>query len=155
MENWFAFLGPLYLVLVAIPLAKIDLREHRLPNRLVLPAIPITLLGQLLSCLVGASWSMLGQAVAAALLAFVAGLLLNRFATLGMGDVKLIAAISLMLGWFSPVMPLLALFLAFLLATVVLLPKLVFRRLGLGRSIALGPYLLAGSIGVFGFLPFS
>lgn len=152
--EWFAFVGPAYLVAVAVPLARIDLKQHRLPNRLVLPAVPITLLGQGASASITGEWSRLGQALLAMTVAFVIGVLLNRFASLGMGDVKLIAAASLMLGWFGPVWPLVAVCLAFTLASLIVLPKVLLRRLSLKRSMALGPYLLVGIIGVFGVLPF-
>lgn len=153
-SDFWALLGPIYLLGVAWPLARIDIREHRLPNRLVLPALPITLCGQVLASAVSNEWSSLLQAVVAMLVAFAIGLLLNRFATLGMGDVKLIAASSLMLGWFSPVMPLAAVFIALGAATAVVVPMLMLRRLSLGGGVALGPYLLGGVFGAFGFLPF-
>ncbi|MEY4019430.1 MAG: hypothetical protein RLZZ590_730, partial [Actinomycetota bacterium] len=59
----FAWLGPIYLLTVAWPLTRIDLRERRLPNRLVVPAFPVTLLGQLLASVLGGSWLSLGIAI--------------------------------------------------------------------------------------------
>jgi leader peptidase (prepilin peptidase)/N-methyltransferase len=108
-QNLPALLGPIYLVAVAWPLTRIDLRERRLPNRLVLPALAITLFGQLLAVLCSAPAPQLLVALACASCAFIGGLLLNRFAGLGMGDVKLITAITLALAWFNPFVPLVAL----------------------------------------------
>lgn len=145
----FAWLGPLYLVAVAWPLTVIDLRERRLPNRLTLPAIPITLLGQGLAILLGADpWRLL-VAFATASVAFVVCLLLNRFAGLGMGDVKLISGIALSLGWFSPLLPLAALLIAFLTAGLASLVLVALQKTRMGSSIALGPYLLFGFVVCF------
>jgi leader peptidase (prepilin peptidase)/N-methyltransferase len=64
-----------------------------------------------------------------------------------MGDVKLMTAMALALGWFSPLLPLVALGLSFLLAGVVALLLLMRRKIKLGGSMALGPYLIAGFLG--------
>jgi leader peptidase (prepilin peptidase)/N-methyltransferase len=136
----------LYLLAVAWPLARTDIREHRLPNRLTLPLLPVALVGQCLSACFSGEWSRLGVSLGWAVVAFVVGLGINRIGTLGMGDVKLITGMSLSLGWFSPVAPLLALCAAFALATLVVLFLFVTRKARMGSSIALGPYLLAGFV---------
>ena len=84
------------------------------------------------------------MAFACGLVSFLVALVANRFATLGMGDVKLITAISLCLGWFSPLAPALAVSIAFVIAGALVLAKLAFRKTRMGQSIALGPYLLIG-----------
>ncbi|MFM5903484.1 MAG: prepilin peptidase [Microbacteriaceae bacterium] len=140
----FAYLGIAYLAVVSLPLAVIDIRERRLPNRLVLPAIPVTLLGQVLAGATGGPWWPMLVALLVALLAFGVGLLANLRNGLGMGDVKLIAAMALALGWFSPIAPITALALAFCSAGVWLLLKIFAKKANMGSSIALGPYLLAG-----------
>lgn len=140
----FAWLGPIYLLAVAWPLTRIDLRERRLPNRLVIPAFPITLFGQLSAALMGGNWMSIGIALACGLGAFVVGLLVNHFANLGMGDVKLIAAITLALAWFNPLSPFIALLLGFAVATVVVVAMLIRRNIKMGSTVALGPYLLVG-----------
>jgi leader peptidase (prepilin peptidase)/N-methyltransferase len=140
----FGWLGPIYVLAVAWPLARIDLRERRLPNRLTLPAIPVTLLGQTLSIAFGAElWSLL-IAFLAGVIAFSACLALNRFAGLGMGDVKLISAMTLALAWFSPMLPAIALLIAFFIAGAVSLLMVALRKTNMGSSTALGPYLLVG-----------
>lgn len=146
-----ASLGLLYLFAVAVPLARIDFREHRLPNRLVLPAFPITTVGQLAALVLGmASGSLseelsrFGQAWLCALLTFALGLFVNRFGSLGMGDVKLLAAISLALGWFSGYLVLVAVTLGFGLGVAGILVTALWRKQRMGQSIALGPYLLSG-----------
>ena len=86
------------------------------------------------------------MAIGWAVVAFAVGLGINRIGTLGMGDVKLITGMSLSLGWFTPVAPLLALCAAFALATIVVLFLFVTRKARMGSSIALGPYLLVGFV---------
>lgn len=140
----FAYLGLIYLFTVAWPLAITDIRERRLPNRLVLPAIPITVVGQVLASIGGATWWQMLIAAIAALITFGLGLLANLRSGLGMGDVKLMTTISLALGWFSPATPFVALSLAFVAAGVWLGLKLLVKKANMGSSVALGPYLLVG-----------
>jgi leader peptidase (prepilin peptidase)/N-methyltransferase len=146
MSELFAWIGPAYLLAVALPLARTDIREHRLPNKYTLPLVPIALAGQLAACLAGSDWSKLGLAFAWAVVAFAVGLGINRMGTLGMGDVKLITGMSLCLGWFAPLAPLFALCAAFAIATLVVLFLFATRKARMGSSIALGPYLLAGFV---------
>jgi leader peptidase (prepilin peptidase)/N-methyltransferase len=75
----------------SVALARVDFREHRLPDRLTLPAIPIA------AGLV--AWSRpeaLTFAVGAAIATGTAGLLSQRFADLGWGDVKLLPSVGLL-----------------------------------------------------------
>jgi leader peptidase (prepilin peptidase)/N-methyltransferase len=146
MSEVFAWLGPAYLVAVAWPLARTDIREHRLPNKYTLPLVPIALIGQLAACLAGAEWTRMAVALGWGVAAFAIGLGVNRMGTLGMGDVKLITGMSLSLGWFTPVAPLVALGAAFALATIVVLFLFVTRKARMGSSIPLGPYLLVGFV---------
>ncbi len=146
MSELWAWLGPMYLLAVAWPLARTDIREHRLPNKYTLPLLPIALVGQVLAAAFSGEWARLGVALGWAIVAFVVGLGINRMGTLGMGDVKLITGMSLSLGWFTPVAPLLALCAAFALATLVVLFLFATRKARMGSSIALGPYLLAGFV---------
>lgn len=141
--NW---VGNLYLLAVAWPLARTDIREHRLPNKYTVPAIGIALVAELAAALFGNEWLNFFVALICALVAFGVSLLANRFATLGMGDVKLITAMTLCLGWFSPMAPILAVTFAFAIAGVVVLAKLIARKTRMGQSIALGPYLLIGFV---------
>jgi leader peptidase (prepilin peptidase)/N-methyltransferase len=140
----FGWLGPIYLLAVAWPLTVIDLRERRLPNRLTLPAFPLTFAGQIFAIILGADLSRLLIALLGAVLAFAACLALNHSAGLGMGDVKLITVMTLALAWFSPLLPALALLAGFTIAGVVSLALVALRKTRMGSSIALGPYLLIG-----------
>jgi leader peptidase (prepilin peptidase)/N-methyltransferase len=145
----FAWLGPLYLVAVSWPLTVIDIRERRLPNRLTLPVFPITILGQVFAVLSGGDFGRVFTSLLISTLAFAVALVLNRYAGLGMGDVKLIAGITLALAWFNPFLPAVAILVAFVTAGVVALTLLSLRKTRMGSSIALGPYLLFGFLVCF------
>ena len=147
LSSLFSALGLGYLVLTAWPLAKTDILERRLPNKYVLPAFPITWLGQLLAGATGAGFVNMLWAHLAGVVTFALSLLINRLGLLGMGDVKLMTVMALALGWFSPLLPVVALGLSFLLEGVVAILLLVRRKIRLGGSMALGPYLIAGFLG--------
>ena len=144
LSSLFSALGLGYLVLTAWPLAKTDILERRLPNKYVLPAFPITWLGQILAGVLGAGFIDMLWAFLAAVITFASSLLINRLGLLGMGDVKLMTVMSLALGWYSPLLPIIALGLSFLIAGAVALALLAGKRIRLGGSMPLGPYLIAG-----------
>jgi hypothetical protein len=54
---------------------------------------------------------------------------------------------SLALGWYSVLLPIIALGLSFLIAGAVALALLMGKRIKLGGSMPLGPYLIAGFLG--------
>ena len=147
LSSLFSALGLGYLALTAWPLARTDIKQRRLPNKYVLPAFPIIWTGQLLAGLFGAGFTNMLWAFLAAAITFAGALLINRAGLLGMGDVKLMTAISLALGWYSVILPVVALGLSFLIAGLVALGLLAMRRIKLGGSMPLGPYLLAGFFG--------
>ena len=147
LSSLFSALGLGYLVLTAWPLAKTDILERRLPNKYVLPAFPITWLGQLLAGVTGAGFVNMLWALLAGVVTFGLSLVINRLGLLGMGDVKLMTVMALALGWFSPLLPIIALGLSFLIAGVVAIWLLLTKRIKLGGSMALGPYLIAGFLG--------
>lgn len=127
-----------YLAVVTPELIRVDVRSHRLPNRLVVPGIALGLV-----CAT-AEWVITGIPPVPQFIAGVAYatflLLLCVTGGMGMGDVKLGAALGLaswlpFVGVTSPVVA----FLAGGVASVILLA-----RHGRGGRIAFGPFLLAG-----------
>ena len=142
-----ALIPALYLLAVAWPLAVIDLREHRLPNRLVLPAYPIALLAQLVASMVSMDWARFVFAFLCSLSVLVIGIAANYFDVLGMGDVKLAGALALVLGYFNLYLPIVAIGLAFVLAFGVIIVLMFRGKVKIGTSIPLGPYLLLSFIG--------
>ena len=147
LSSLFSALGLGYLVLTAWPLAKTDILERRLPNKYVLPAFPITWLGQLLAGFTGAGFVNMLWALLAGVVTFGLSLMINRLGLLGMGDVKLMTVMALALGWFSPLLPIIAPGISFLIAGIVAIWLLLRRKIKLGGSMPLGPYLIAGFLG--------
>jgi leader peptidase (prepilin peptidase)/N-methyltransferase len=147
LASLFSALGLGYLALTAWPLAKTDILERRLPNKYVLPVFPITLLGQVAAGIVGGIWWNMLFATMAMLITFAVSLGVNRLGLLGMGDVKLMSAMALALGWYSVTLPVVSLLISFLIAGLVALALLVLGTIRLGGSMPLGPYLLVGFFG--------
>jgi len=136
-----ALLAALAIAAVAPPLVRTDVAEHRLPNRLVIPALLAGVVG------VGVGWLATGSAPLLPLLAACgfAGflLLLAMVGAMGMGDVKLAAALGLAAPTVS--VAILSPVLAFLVGGLASVFALI--RHGRGGRIAFGPFLLAGYFG--------
>ena len=147
LASLFSALGLGYLALTAWPLAKTDILQRRLPNKFVLPAFPITLLGQSLAGFLGGTWWNSLWAILAMLVTFAVALGVNRLGFLGMGDVKLMASMALALGWYSAFLPVVSLLISFLIAGAAALFLVVVGKMKLGGSMPLGPYLLVGFFG--------
>ena len=136
-----AAIPALYVAATAPELGRIDLAEHRLPNRLVVPGLAVGLLAA------AGSWATTGVPPIIPVVAGIAyaGVLfiLALGGGMGMGDVKLAAV----LGLASPTVTIAVAspLLAFLLGGVVALVVLIVR--GRGSRIPFGPFLLAGHAG--------
>lgn len=136
----------LYLAAVTPELVRIDLREHRLPNRIVLPGVIVGLAAAVLS------WAVTGEPPIIPLVAALATALflavLALLGGIGMGDVKLAALIGLACPTFAIALaaPLAAFLLGGVAASILMVRGLLAGR---GRDarrahIAFGPYLLLG-----------
>ena len=145
--SWPALIGIAYLVAVSPTLTAVDLRERRLPNRLVLPTIPIALAGQVCATMLDQTqWMRLASALIATVLVFAFGVFANLKGQLGMGDAKLMAAMTLSLGWFSALVPFVSILAGFVLAGGFVLVQTARMRTALNQSIPLGPHLLMGNL---------
>ncbi len=140
-----------YLVAVAPMLAVIDIRSHRLPNSLTLPGIVISLLSVLGVSILENKWLELVVTIGVSVLILIIGYPLARAELLGMGDIKLLIAFALPLAFISPLALLIGVLISLALANLVLLPKMILRRLSTKAAIPMGPYLLLGLLGIFGF----
>lgn len=115
--------------------AAVDLREHRIPNRIVLPAS--------LVCATLAGPATLARGLPAlAVVALLLVLALLQPTALGMGDVKQALLIALALGAAAATALLLGLALAGLAGLVLLLRH---GRSALARALPLAPFLAAGA----------
>ena len=145
MSAGYLSLVPMALIAaLAIPLSVIDIREHRLPNRYTYFLIATAIAGTLLATLLGAFWLAFASGIAMGIVTAFVGYLLARFGAIGMGDVKLLIAMHICLGWHSPVLVLFSLSLGLALASAIGLIGLVIGKLNPRTLIPLGPYLLIG-----------
>lgn len=133
-----------YLLILAIPLAIKDFREHRLPNPMTISALAITLISiSLVGLITGQEikllWS-LGWATGT----FFLGYLLARKEAIGMGDIKLLTSMHAIAGYLMPALPLLTLTLGLLIATLTSLVRVFAGRVDMKSAVPLGPYLLLG-----------
>ena len=126
--------------LFAIPLTIIDLREHRLPNPFTYSAIAVSLVSVLIAGFVDQDFvrtmSSLGLGMATAVIGYFMALANG----IGMGDVKLLTAMNIALGWFVPFLILLMLAIAFTLAAMVSLGMMIARKANLKTPLAMGPF---------------
>lgn len=129
------------------PLAATDLTEHRLPDKLTLPAIAATA-----ALLTTASWqnddfAALGRAAitaAAAAVFFLALALITR--RIGGGDIKLAVLTGMLPGWLGWNHFVLALLSGLLLAAATAAVLMATRRISRRDPLPLGPFLLAGAL---------
>lgn len=140
-----------YLTALAVALAAIDIRHHRLPDRLILPSYPLALL------LLGAAALALpgsGGHLVRALAGMAAGagfyllLALIQPAGIGWGDVKLSGLLGLYLGWFGVTALVTGVAGAFLLAALTGLGLLAAGRATRKTHLPLGPFMLAATLAV-------
>ncbi|MEY4554770.1 MAG: hypothetical protein RL197_1197 [Actinomycetota bacterium] len=136
----FPLIGVGFFAATTIPLMVIDFRERRLPNRITIPGYLISLLGLMLTL----EWSRVVTAVAISALLFGVGTLISLKGWIGMGDVKLVTGLSLLLAWFDPALVWQATLWSFGLATAVVLIGFIAKKMTSRSTIALGPYLLVG-----------
>jgi leader peptidase (prepilin peptidase)/N-methyltransferase len=124
-----------YIAVTALPLLVIDMKQHRLPNKIVLPMISITFVSQLSLAILTSAWATFGISLGIAFVVFVLGVFMNYKNHIGMGDVKLLTGLTMLLAWFTPLGALLlapiSLALGFL-ATIVILLKRSITHLPLG-----------------------
>ncbi|MGN6126117.1 MAG: prepilin peptidase [Humibacter sp.] len=145
----FELVGFLYLALVTPELCRVDLAEHRLPNVLVVPGIVVAAVGVVLGAL--AEWQVPAAAVGSTVVVCGFFALLAVAGGLGMGDVKLSAALAVAGGGVSTMIVIGTVVLGFFAAGAAALGTVVVR--GGGGSIAFGPYLLGGFWASLGVLP--
>ena len=136
-----------WLAVAGIALAAIDLRTHRLPNRLIYPAYAAVLISFLLGAFAGTDPARVERSLLGAVILGGSYLVLAVIAPgqLGLGDVKLAGLLGLALAWVSWQTLLFGGCLAFLLSAGVSLLLLATRRITLKSAIPFGPFMLAGA----------
>ena len=135
-----------YVAGAMIPIIWRDVRDNRVPNKIVVPLMLLTLLCWLTLAIWQGEWAKLGISILFFIGTILLGSFLNiKYEMLGMGDVKLIAILSAILAWFS------------WLVALVFLPALIVLSLVYGvfalmlsdiRTLRLAPLVFI----IFGFL---
>ncbi|HEY8318456.1 MAG TPA: prepilin peptidase [Amnibacterium sp.] len=136
-----ALLGLLWLAAITPRLAAIDIAEHRLPDRLVLPAWPVALAAALLEAAAGGTPLLVAAGIAVGYGSLL--LVLHLAGGMGLGDVKLAPVLGLAAAAASPTAGIGAPLLAFLVGGVIALVALI--RQGAGASVPFGPAMLLGA----------
>lgn len=133
---------------VAVLLAVVDRRVHRLPDPLTLPlaAAAVLLLGGV-ALLPGhaGSWTS-GLLGGLALGGFYLLLFLINPNGMGFGDVKLALALGVALGWYGWTVLFLGGFAGFLFGAAYGLALVLLRRAGRRTGIPFGPFMIAGAL---------
>jgi len=138
-----------YLAVIAIPLVVTDIKEHRLPNKFVLPFILISFLTSFAVAVISADWIRFLITFGVAVAILFIGIYLNGRDVIGMGDVKLYVAVALALGSFS---------IWFVFATILVSVGVAFgavlvalARKSMVASIQLGSYIVPTTL-LFGVI---
>lgn len=138
----------LALLVVAARLVVIDVRTHRLPDRIVLPTLAALLALIAIDALAAHDTAPLLRAGGGLLMlgGFYAVLRLLSRNGMGGGDVKLAAVIGLLLGWHGWQALAIGAAAAFVLGAVHAGILLLLRRADRRTRIAFGPWMIAGAV---------
>jgi leader peptidase (prepilin peptidase)/N-methyltransferase len=131
----------------AVVLAGVDLARHRLPDRVIHPAVVVCAVALLSDAAVTGAWGALVRALAAAVLAWglaTAARVVSP-AGLGGGDVKLLGLLGLVLGWAGWGVLMSGVFAGFLVGALGSLLLIAVGRAGWRTRVAFGPPLLVGA----------
>lgn len=131
-----------YIACALIIIFVYDLRHYIIPDRVLLPAIIISLLYRLAQ--VFNHGYILNYIFAAIFASGFFGLIyfLSKGRWMGFGDVKLAILLGLLLGWPAIVV---GLFLSFLFGAVIGLTLMGLKKKGLKSEIPFGPFLITGT----------
>ena len=135
------------LLLFGLWLSIIDIRSHRLPNKVV---AAMTLVSISIQALIALTQSQLDRLIAALTTALVTTLVYFLLyvcsrGSMGMGDVKFAFPLGLAIGWYNPEQWLPAIFITFCLAGLVALTGIALKRTSWKSALALGPYMFIAS----------
>ncbi|MFT4259027.1 prepilin peptidase [Microbacterium sp.] len=136
------------LLAVGIWLLAIDVRTHRLPDRIVLPTLGGVLLAVVADAVATGDGAALIRSLCGLLIlgGFYALLRLASRSGMGGGDVKLAAVIGLVLGWHGWTALAVGAASAFVLAAVYALGLIALRRANGSTRIAFGPWMIIGTV---------
>jgi Flp pilus assembly protein protease CpaA len=90
-----------YAIASIIPVVTTDIRDSRVPNKITVPLILINLVSMLGLAIWQGLWFRFSMVMLIAVVTLVIGSLVNAKEIIGMGDVKLFVALSMIIGWHS------------------------------------------------------
>ncbi len=137
------YLPLLILLVFGSWLSVIDIRTHRLPNRIVALSSALLLIVEGVLALTQSQLPRLVNAITiagASVLIYALLYVISRGA-MGMGDVKFAFPLGLAVGWYRPEYWLATIFLTFSLAGLVALSGIALKRASWKSQLALGPYM--------------
>ena len=140
----------------AVVLAGVDLRVHRLPDRVIHPAVVVGLAALLTDAAVTGDWAALLRAVLAAVLAFGLATAARVAAPTGLGggDVTLLGLLGLVLGWAGWGVLITGVFAGLLVGAAGSLLLIAVGRAGWRTRVPFGPPLLVGAyVGLWAAAP--
>jgi len=131
----------------AVVLGAVDLAVHRIPDRVTYPAAAVCAAALVVDAAATGSWDALVRALLAAVASGVVAALgwLVVPAGLGLGDVKLLALLGLVLGWLGWGVLLAGFFLGLVVGSAVSLALVATRRAGWRTAFPFAPPLLTGA----------
>ncbi|GAC1317294.1 MAG: A24 family peptidase [Acidimicrobiales bacterium] len=131
-----------------LAITVIDLDHFIIPNRVIYPTLAATIPLLLVAAAVGDDWGKARTAAIGGVGGFFALFVVHTISPRGMGfgDVRLAGVIGMMLGWLGLGYVALALFLSFLLASVVGIFLLATRIRGRKDAVPFGPFMAAGAV---------
>ncbi len=137
------YLPLLYFGILSIWLSKIDVKSHRLPNKLNV----VTLIGSLFFIMFFNSDRIIDSVKFGAIY-FIIFWLFNFVSknSIGFGDVKYSTSCGLIIGCYLPSQWILTIWLMFALSAVTSLLRIALGRLKITERIAFGPYMAIATI---------
>lgn len=138
----------LYFTAMGVCLTMIDLDVRRLPNAIVYPSYPALAVLLVGAALVGHDPAAAVRSGVGAAALFAAYFMLAFLypAGMGFGDVKLAGLVGGVLGFLGYPVLVVGAFAAFLLGAVVGIAQIIIRRGKGDRSLAFGPFMIAGAL---------
>ena len=127
-------------------LVVIDIRTHRLPNRIVFSLYPLVVLALALAGALGGlgSWTQALMGAGIWFLLLGAVWLVTSGKAMGFGDVKLAPLLGLSLGWFGWEIATVGVICAWFLGGIYAGLLILIGRAQRSSAIAFGPFLIAG-----------
>jgi leader peptidase (prepilin peptidase)/N-methyltransferase len=145
-HSWTSLILWLILVAIGVPLTVIDITSHRLPDLLTAPLFGLSAITIVVDAFVGRHFDRLIPSLvgALALPAFYLALMIISRGGMGMGDVKLSAAIGLVSGFFGVWITLISSFATYILGSVIGIALMLAGKAGRKTAIPFGPFMLVG-----------